>query len=78
MTLSLREVLVISITLLLTHLLVQVLKKGSTPAGMHVSIMVNETILHLGLINNSMISSDNGRGFNIIDCTLGYGGNTLF
>ncbi len=44
---------------------------------MHVSIMVNETILHLGLTSTSMISSVNSHGFNIVDCTLGYGGNTL-
>ena len=61
----------------ITHSLVQVLKKGSTPAGMHVSIMVNETILHLGLTNTSMITSESSLGLNIVDCTLGYGGDML-
>ena len=48
---------------------ISVLKKGSTPAGMHVSIMVNETIIYMGLNNSSATG-----GYNIVDCTLGYGG----
>jgi len=59
---------------LLTHFLLSVLKKGSTPAGMHVSIMVNETIIHLGLKN---ATDRNNRGYNIVDCTLGYGGDNV-
>ncbi len=43
-----------------------VIKKGSTPAGMHISIMVNEILEAL----------DIKPGENGLDCTLGYGGHT--
>ena len=47
----------------------RVLSKGSTPAGQHVSIMIDECIDHMGLQNRTKN--------NIIDCTLGGGGHTL-
>ncbi len=43
-----------------------VMEKGSTPAGMHISIMVNEILDFL----------DIQPGMNGLDCTLGYGGHT--
>lgn len=45
----------------------KVIKKGSTPVGMHLSIMVNE-ILDFFDIQEDQIG---------LDCTLGYGGHTL-
>lgn len=45
----------------------KVIKKGSTPVGMHLSIMVNEI---LGFL-------DIQEGQTGLDCTLGYGGHTL-
>lgn len=43
-----------------------VMEKGSTPAGMHISIMVQEILDFL----------DIKPGMNGLDCTLGYGGHT--
>lgn len=43
-----------------------VIDKGSTPAGMHISIMVNEILEHLNIK-----PSEHG-----LDATLGYGGHT--
>ena len=45
----------------------KVIKKGSTPVGMHLSIMVNEILEFLD-IQEDQIG---------LDCTLGYGGHTL-
>lgn len=45
----------------------KVIKKGSTPAGMHISIMVNEILDFF----------DIQPGQKGLDCTLGYGGHTL-
>ncbi len=45
----------------------RVISKGSTPAGMHISIMVNEILEFLD-IQPGQIG---------LDCTLGYGGHTL-
>lgn len=45
----------------------KVIKKGSTPVGMHLSIMVNEILDFLD-IQEGQIG---------LDCTLGYGGHTL-
>ncbi|MBS5113452.1 MAG: 16S rRNA (cytosine(1402)-N(4))-methyltransferase RsmH [Coprobacillus cateniformis] len=45
----------------------KVIKKGSTPVGMHLSIMVNEILEFL----------DIQEGQVGLDCTLGYGGHTL-
>lgn len=45
----------------------KVIKKGSTPVGMHLSIMVNE-ILEFFNIQEGQVG---------LDCTLGYGGHTL-
>lgn len=45
----------------------KVIKKGSTPVGMHLSIMVNEILEFLD-IKEGQIG---------LDCTLGYGGHTL-
>lgn len=45
----------------------KVIKKGSTPVGMHLSIMVNEILEFLN-IQEGQIG---------LDCTLGYGGHTL-
>lgn len=45
----------------------KVIKKGSTPVGMHLSIMVNEILEFLN-IKEGQIG---------LDCTLGYGGHTL-
>ena len=42
------------------------IKKGATPAGMHISIMVDECLEHL-----EIMPGDHG-----LDCTLGYGGHT--
>ena len=45
----------------------KVISKGSTPAGMHISIMVNEILDFF----------DIQPGQKGLDCTLGYGGHTL-
>ncbi|MBR6345569.1 MAG: 16S rRNA (cytosine(1402)-N(4))-methyltransferase RsmH [Lachnospiraceae bacterium] len=45
----------------------RVISKGSTPAGMHISIMVNEILDFLKII----------PGMQGLDCTLGYGGHTM-
>lgn len=45
----------------------KVIRKGSTPVGMHLSIMVNEILEFLN-IKEDQIG---------LDCTLGYGGHTL-
>lgn len=45
----------------------KVIRKGSTPVGMHLSIMVNEILEFLN-IKEGQIG---------LDCTLGYGGHTL-
>ena len=45
----------------------KVIKKGSTPVGMHLSIMVDEILEFLD-IQEGQIG---------LDCTLGYGGHTL-
>ena len=45
----------------------KVIKKGSTPVGMHLSIMVHEILEFLD-IQEGQIG---------LDCTLGYGGHTL-
>ena len=44
-----------------------VISKGSTPAGMHISIMVNEILNFLKIT----------PGQQGLDCTLGYGGHTM-
>lgn len=44
----------------------KVIQKGSTPAGMHISIMVREILDFLNIL----------PGQTGIDCTLGYGGHT--
>lgn len=49
-----------------TETIKKVIQKGSTPAGMHISICVNE-ILDFLQIHTGQIG---------IDCTLGYGGHT--
>ena len=43
------------------------ISKGSTPAGMHISIMVNEILDFLKIT----------PGMQGLDCTLGYGGHTM-
>ena len=51
----------------------KVLAKGGTPAGMHVPILLDECLLHLGLLE------DQREGFPpqlVVDCTLGYGGHS--
>jgi len=48
----------------------KVLEKGSTPAGMHIPVMLSECISHLRLDESSDSSVS-------LDCTLGYGGHTL-
>ncbi len=45
----------------------KVIKKGSTPVGMHLSIMVDEILEFLNIQEGEMG----------LDCTLGYGGHTL-
>ncbi len=45
----------------------RVISKGSTPAGMHISIMVNEILEFLQI----------KPGQQGLDCTLGYGGHTI-
>lgn len=45
----------------------KVIKKGSTPVGMHLSIMVDEILEFLNI----------QEGQQGLDCTLGYGGHTL-
>ena len=45
----------------------RVISKGSTPAGMHISIMVNEILDFLKIT----------PGMQGLDCTLGYGGHTM-
>ena len=45
----------------------RVISKGSTPAGMHISIMVNEILDFLKI----------APGMQGLDCTLGYGGHTM-
>ena len=48
-------------------MIAHVIQKGNTPAGMHISIMVQEI---LGF------SADSGQGCEGVDATLGYGGHT--
>ena len=51
----------------------KVLAKGGTPAGMHVPILLDECLLHLGLLE------DQREGLPpqlVVDCTLGYGGHS--
>jgi 16S rRNA (cytosine1402-N4)-methyltransferase len=48
-----------------------VLSKGMTPAGRHVTILLNECLHHLGLLE----SNREGPTF-YVDCTLGYGGHS--
>lgn len=45
----------------------KVISKGSTPAGMHISIMVDEILEFLDIQPGQMG----------LDCTLGYGGHLL-
>ena len=51
----------------------KVIEKGGTPAGSHVSIMVNEI---LELIPTDVAAADHHRPFVSCDCTLGYGGHS--
>lgn len=56
-----------------TSTIQHVLMKGNTPAGQHVSIMVDECIQHMKIptvVTNNMSAI-------IVDCTLGYGGHSL-
>lgn len=53
----------------------KVILKGSTPAGRHLSIMVDECMLHLGLTNTTTATSTTPKIY--IDCTLGHGGHSI-
>lgn len=62
----------------------KVLEKGMTPAGRHVPILLNECLVHLGLLepatgldSNSLSSPFISTQANVfyVDCTLGYGGH---
>jgi len=49
----------------------KVLDKGGTPAGTHVSIMIDECISALDLANKNI-----SRNLIVVDCTLGFGGHS--
>ena len=49
----------------------KVLNKGMTPAGRHVSILLNECMHYLGLIDATPLEP-----VFYVDCTLGYGGHS--
>jgi hypothetical protein len=51
----------------------KVKSKGSTPAGSHLPIMVNECLEYLGLSN----VNDVRENIICMDCTLGFGGHTM-
>ena len=53
----------------------KVLAKGSTPAGTHVPIMLDEVLDHLGL-NFTKEGTRKMRNCLSVDCTLGYGGHS--
>ena len=53
----------------------KVLAKGSTPAGTHVPIMLEEVLEHLGL-NQTEGSARHNENCLSIDCTLGFGGHS--
>jgi len=50
----------------------KVISKGGTPAGTHISVMVNESIKYLGVSDNVLENN-----LIIVDCTMGYGGHSL-
>lgn len=52
----------------------RVLEKGSTPAGTHIPIMLQECLDHMRLPSLSTTSSSSSSKPITIDCTLGYGG----
>jgi 16S rRNA (cytosine1402-N4)-methyltransferase len=56
----------------------KVLRKGMTPAGRHVPILVKECMTHLGLCDQSLIEehSASKEAVFFVDCTLGYGGHS--
>lgn len=51
----------------------KVLQKGTTPAGSHIPIMLDECIEFLGLKEPEHVK----QHFIAVDCTLGYGGHSL-
>ena len=53
----------------------KVLAKGSTPAGTHVPIMLQEVLEHLGL-NQTEAAATRNQNCLSIDCTLGFGGHS--
>lgn len=53
----------------------KVLAKGSTPAGTHVPIMIEEVLHHLGL-NETLASVKKMKSCLSVDCTLGFGGHS--
>lgn len=53
----------------------KVLAKGSTPAGTHVPIMLEEVLEHMGL-NQTEGSTRRNENCLSIDCTLGFGGHS--
>ena len=54
--------------------LAKVLSKGSTPAGMHIPILLDKCLEHLGFNGNGTFPA--GRPVMAVDCTLGYGGHS--
>jgi hypothetical protein len=64
----------------------KVRRKGGTPAGQHVPIMVKEVLEHLGLLEGAISEDFSGgmpalqpthRPLLAVDCTLGFGGHSL-
>ena len=53
----------------------KVLAKGSTPAGTHVPIMMEEVLQHLGL-NETLSTVKKMKSCLSVDCTLGFGGHS--
>ena len=53
----------------------KVLAKGSTPAGTHVPIMMEEVLQYLGL-NETISTVKNMKSCLSVDCTLGFGGHS--
>ena len=51
----------------------KVINKGTTPAGRHLPIMVEECLEYLGLSNENEIKEN----IIVVDCTLGFGGHTI-
>ena len=56
-------------------IMARVLTKGGTPAGSHISILLNE-IVELVPLPSAVVASSTDRRYTSVDCTLGYGGHT--